>query len=52
MIGKNEMENDTVSVRSRDEGDIGSMSVADFLVRIDKEHPSTIKNNTAAQEFY
>lgn len=37
MVGAKEMENDTVSVRSREEGDIGSMSVVDFLVRIDQE---------------
>ena len=37
MIGQNEMDNDSVSVRARDEGELGSMSVADFLVKIDKE---------------
>ena len=37
VIGAKELESDSVSVRSRDEGELGAMSVSDFLTRIEKE---------------
>ena len=37
IIGEREQENRTVSVRSRDEGDIGAMSLDGFVDRISRE---------------
>lgn len=37
VIGAKELESDSISVRSRDEGELGVMSVSDFLTRIEKE---------------
>ncbi len=37
VIGDKEVENNVVAVRSRKEGDLGTMSVADFLARINEE---------------
>ena len=37
IIGEREQENRTVSVRSRDEGDIGAMSLDSFVDRISRE---------------
>lgn len=37
VVGEKEAENGTVSVRSRDQGEIGEMPIADFLKWIDEE---------------
>ena len=37
VIGDMDIENNTVSVRSRKEGDIGAMSVDDFVARKEEE---------------
>ncbi|WP_073342124.1 threonine--tRNA ligase [Caldanaerobius fijiensis] len=37
IIGDNEVENGTISVRSRKEGDIGSMALDDFIAKIKDE---------------
>ncbi len=37
IIGERELQEGTVSVRSRDHGDLGSMSVADFAARVVRE---------------
>jgi threonyl-tRNA synthetase len=37
VIGAKEMESDSISVRSRDEGELGVMPVSAFLTRIEKE---------------
>ena len=37
IIGEREQENRTVSVRSRDEGDIGAMNLETFVDKIVKE---------------
>ena len=37
VIGAKEMESDSISVRSRDEGELGLMPVSAFLTRIEKE---------------
>lgn len=42
VIGERELEEGTVSVRSRDHGDLGSMSVADFVARLSAEAKSPI----------
>lgn len=36
VVGKNEQEANTISVRGRDDGDLGNMSVDDFIRRIDQ----------------
>lgn len=43
VIGDKEVEEGTVSVRSRKEGDLGSMPVADFLAKIQQEIASRAK---------
>ncbi len=40
IVGDNEKENGTVSVRSRNSGDLGSMKLEDFIVKIDEENRS------------
>jgi threonyl-tRNA synthetase len=37
VIGERELEQGTVSVRSRDQGDLGSMNVADFVAKVRDE---------------
>ena len=37
IIGEKEMQDGTVSLRSRDEGDIGALSVEDLVGRIQEE---------------
>lgn len=37
VIGEKELETGTVSIRSRDEGDLGSMSVEEFAARVARE---------------
>lgn len=37
VVGEKEVEDNTISVRSRDEGDTGTLSVEDFVERIEKE---------------
>jgi threonyl-tRNA synthetase len=34
IIGEKEIENNTVSVRSRDHGDLGSIPLEDFVARL------------------
>ena len=38
IIGDKEKEEGTVSVRMREKGDIGSMALSDFAVRVKKEN--------------
>ena len=37
VVGDKEMENNAVGVRTRKDGDIGQMSVEDFILRVEKE---------------
>ena len=37
IVGEKEIESGTVSVRSRDQGDLGAMDLADFIARADEE---------------
>ena len=37
VVGDKEMENNAVGVRTRRDGDIGQMSVEDFILRVEKE---------------
>ena len=37
VVGEKEMESGLLSVRSRDEGELGQMSVEDFLAKINKQ---------------
>ena len=37
VIGDKEMDNNMVAVRSRKEGDLGAMSLNDFMDKIDQE---------------
>ena len=37
MVGKKEQDDNTVSVRGREDGDLGSMSVEEFIRRIANE---------------
>ncbi|HSK48681.1 MAG TPA: His/Gly/Thr/Pro-type tRNA ligase C-terminal domain-containing protein [Coriobacteriia bacterium] len=39
VVGDKEIENDTVGVRERTQGDIGAMSVADFAEKVSSEGP-------------
>jgi threonyl-tRNA synthetase len=43
IVGEQEAENGTVSVRKHGEGDIGTMSVEDFAQIIKKEVDNTLK---------
>ncbi len=38
IVGDNEKENGTVSVRSRNSGDLGTMKLEDFIIKIDEEN--------------
>jgi len=40
VVGDREVQNDAVSVRSREEGDLGPMSVEDFITRIEAQTAS------------
>ena len=40
IVGDNEKENGTVSVRSRNNGDLGSMKLEEFIAKIDEENKS------------
>jgi len=42
VIGKNELENRTVSVRSREDGDLGELSLDDFKVRLSQDMVSKL----------
>ena len=43
IIGDNEVQNGTLSVRERGEnGDLGEMSVADFTARIEEENKNKV----------
>jgi len=44
IVGEQEAENGTVSVRKHGEGDIGTMSIEDFAEIIKKEVQSTLKS--------
>jgi threonyl-tRNA synthetase len=46
VIGEKEFENNLVSVRQRSEGDIGSMSIEDFVKTIE----DAVKNELATNE--
>ena len=37
VVGEKEMESGLLSVRSRDEGELGQMSVEDFLAKLNKQ---------------
>ena len=37
VVGEKEMESGLLSVRSRDEGELGQMSVEDFLAKVNKQ---------------
>ncbi|MFR4808222.1 MAG: His/Gly/Thr/Pro-type tRNA ligase C-terminal domain-containing protein, partial [Peptostreptococcus anaerobius] len=37
VVGEKEMESGLLSVRSRDEGELGQMSVEDFLAKVQKQ---------------
>ncbi len=43
IVGEQEEENGTVSVRKQGEGDIGTFTIEEFISFIDKEVNSTIK---------
>ncbi len=43
IVGEKEAENNSVSVRVRDEGDIGSVSVQDFIEKVVKEVEEKVK---------
>ena len=42
IIGEKEMQEGTVSLRSRDEGDIGALSVEDLAARIQEENEASV----------
>ena len=42
VLGKEEEENNTVSVRSRDEGELGSIAIDDFMLRLQHEMVSKL----------
>lgn len=37
VVGEKESENENISVRSREEGELGSMSISDFLSKVNKQ---------------
>ena len=43
IVGENEMNNDTVSVRRQGQGDMGTMSVEDFISKINEEVNSQLQ---------
>ncbi len=50
VIGRREMEQGTVSVRSRAEGDLGVMSVADLLAKLGQERQVTSSGETVCKK--
>ena len=43
VIGDKEVESDSIGVRSRKDGDLGSMSVGEFIAKVDYENKNYIR---------
>jgi threonyl-tRNA synthetase len=49
VVGEKEMEENTVSIRSRDHGDLGSIPLADFVNRLVAESRPPLGRSAAVE---